>query len=734
MPELDPLKSVLEAVASGRYADPFAVLGPHRDRGRWIVRSFQPQASAVSLIDADGRKLAPMKRIHPAGIFEGGVPGGTDRYLMRVEEGSYCYDLEDPYRFGSPLGELDLHLIGEGTHQRLYDKIGAHCLRLLDVDGVHFAVWAPNALRVSVIGDFNAWDGCRTVMRFHPSVGVWDIFVPGIGLGALYKFELLDAAGRLLPLKSDPFALSCEAAPGNASIVYSSDYVWGDDEWMARQHDAMALDRPQSIYEVHLGSWRRRGVEEHNRRLSYVELADELVDYVCDLGFTHVEFLPLTEYPFDGSWGYQPVGLYAPTQRFGSPDELRYLIDRFHQAGVGVIMDWVPAHFPRDPHGLGRFDGTALYEHEDPRRGEHPDWGTLVFNYGRSEVLNYLVSNALYWADEFHFDGLRVDAVASMLYLDYSREHGEWLPNERGGNENLEAVAFLRRLNEEVHQRNTVTIAEESTAWPAVSRPTYAGGLGFTYKWNMGWMNDALAYMSEDPIHRRYHHDRMTFGLVYAFNENFVLPLSHDEVVHGKGSLLGRMPGDDWQRFANLRALYGYMFGYPGKKLLFMGNEFAQRREWDHDHSLDWHLCEEAPHAGVQRLVRDLNSLYISTPALYEQDYDGGGFEWIDWNDRDNSVFSWLRHDRHGSHAVVVANFTPVIRQGYRVGVPSNVAYAEALNTDAVEYGGSGVGNLGLVRAEAAPSHGREFSLSLTLPPLATLILLPEQAPNGIEV
>jgi 1,4-alpha-glucan branching enzyme len=500
---------------------------------------------------------------------------------------------------------------------------------------------------------------------------------------------------------------------------------------MGRQRDAMALDRPQSIYEVHLGSWRRR-VEEGNRRLSYVELADELVDYVADMGFTHIEFLPLTEYPFDGSWGYQPIGLYAPTQRFGSPDELRFLIDRCHRAGLSVIMDWVPAHFPRDPHGLGRFDGTALYEHEDPRRGEHPDWGTLVFNYGRSEVLNYLVTNALYWTDEFHFDGLRVDAVASMLYLDYSRKSGEWLPNEHGGNENLEAISFLRRLNEEVHQRNSVTIAEESTAWPAVSRPTYAGGLGFTYKWNMGWMNDTLAYMREDPVHRRHHHDRMTFGLMYAFDENFILPLSHDEVVHGKGSLLGRMPGDKWQQFANVRALYGYMFGYPGKKLLFMGNEFAQRREWNHDHSLDWHLCAEPPHAGVQRLVRDLNHLYRSTPSLYERDYDGAGFEWIDWNDRDNSVFSWLRRDQSGGHVVVVANFTPVIRHNYRIGVPSNAAYSEILNSDAVEYGGSGVGNLGLVAAEAAPSHGREFSLSLTLPPLATLILMPRS--TGIDV
>ena len=718
------LTAALDAIVAGRHGDPFAVLGRHRVDGASVVRCFEPDASAVSIIDSNGDVLAPMERVRPEGLFAGEMPGRKRHYRLRIEKGSYHHDVEDPYRFSSPLGELDLHLIGEGTHRRLYDKLGARPMRVQGVDGVHFAVWAPNASRVSVIGDFNGWDGRRTVMRFHPSVGVWDIFVPDIGLGTLYKFELLDTVGRLLPLKSDPFAFYSEAPPGNASVVFSSAYEWGDAEWMARQREAMALDHPQSVYELHCGSWRRR-VEDNNRPLSYVELAEELVDYVCEMGFTHVEFLPLTEHPFDGSWGYQPIGLYAPTQRYGDPDDLRYLIDRCHQAGVGVIMDWVPAHFPRDPNGLGRFDGTALYEHDDPRLGEHPDWGTLVFNYGRSEVQNYLVTNALYWADEFHLDGLRVDAVASMLYLDYSREDGQWLPNEQGGNENLEAITFIRRLNEEVHQRNTVTAAEESTAWPAVSRPTYAGGLGFTYKWNMGWMNDTLAYVSEDPVHRRYHHDRLTFGLIYAFNENFVLPLSHDEVVHGKGSLLARMPGDEWQQFANLRALYGYMYGFPGKKLLFMGNEIAQQREWNHDESLDWHLCDEPQHAGVQRLVRDLNRIYRATPALYERDFDGAGFEWIDWSDRDNSVLTWLRFAHDGSFVVVVSNFTPVVRHDYRVGVPRGGAYREILNTDALDYGGSGAGNLGEADAAAVPATDRPFSLSLTLPPLATIMLEP---------
>ncbi len=713
------------AIADGQDPDPFAVLGPHRDGRACVVRCFQPQAQTVALVDRDGQMLAPMTRIDAAGIFVGRLPSGKRHYRLRIDEGRQrSYDTEDPYRFPSLLGELDLHLIGEGKHQRLYDKLGAHVVRQLEVVGVHFAVWAPNALRVSVIGDFNDWDGRRHVMRFHPSIGVWEIFIPELSAGALYKYELLDAEGRLLPLKSDPLAQYAEPPPGNASIVYESTYEWQDGAWMAKRHEAMDLSKPQSTYEVHLGSWRRR-VEDGNRWLTYRELAAELVDYVREMGFTHIELLPISEYPFDGSWGYQPIGLYAATWRFGEPDDLRYLVDRCHQAGIGVIADWVPAHFPRDPNGLGYFDGTALYEHEDPRRGLHPDWDTLVFNYGRSEVMNYLVSNALFWVDEFHFDGLRVDAVASMLYLDYSREAGEWLPNEFGGRENLEAVAFLRRLNEEVHQRGAVTIAEESTAWPAVSRPTYAGGLGFSYKWNMGWMNDTLSYMREDPVHRKHHHDRMTFGLLYAFDENFILPLSHDEVVHGKRSLLEQMPGDEWQQFANLRAYFGFMYGFPGKKLLFMGSEFAQRQEWDHNRSLDWHVCEEPHHSGIRRLARDLNRLYVATPALYEVDFDAAGFEWIDWGDRDNSVFCWLRRARNGDYVLVVTNFTPVIRNGYRVGVPRSGPYAELLNTDAVDYGGSGIGNLGLVASQDGEYHGHPCSLELTLPPLATLIFKP---------
>jgi 1,4-alpha-glucan branching enzyme len=729
------IRAVLENVTRGCCGNPFAVLGRHRESGGWQVRTYQPHVRSVSVVDTSGKLLSTAEPRYAEGVFIAALPPRKRHYLLRLDDGERRYDVEDPYRFPSPLGELDVHLIGEGRHHRLYEKLGAHPMRLRGVDGVHFAVWAPNASRVSVVGSFNDWDGRRCAMRFHADIGVWDIFLPGVDAGALYKFELLDRDGALLPLKTDPFASRCEPPPGNASIVYASDYKWRDDDWRSSSANATALDRPQSIYEVHFGSWRRR-VEDGSRWLSYRELASELVEYVVDMGFTHIELLPLMEHPFDGSWGYQPIGLYAPTWRYGEPDDLKFFIDACHANGIGVILDWVPAHFPRDEHGLGRFDGTALYEHSDPRRSEHPDWGTLVFDYGRREVVNYLITNALYWADEFHIDGLRVDAVASMLYLDYSREDGEWLPNERGGNENLDAIAFLQRLNEEVHQRRTVTIAEESTAWSGVSRPTYSGGLGFSFKWNMGWMNDTLSYIREDPVHRRYHHDRMTFGLMYAFEENFILPLSHDEVVHGKGSLLEKMPGDDWQKFANLRALYAFMYGYPGKKLLFMGSEFAQRREWTHDHSLDWHLCELPSHRGVQQLVRDLNRLYRSTGALFELDFDPDGFEWIDWSDRDSSVFSWVRRDRHGRHVVVVSNLTPVVRKNYCLGVPTSDQYVEVINTDATEYGGTGVGNFGVVDGERLISHGRPYSLRLTLPPLATLILVPnvsKQIVSGVD-
>jgi 1,4-alpha-glucan branching enzyme len=710
----------MSALTRGRYRDPFAVLGLHKEGGNRIVRTFQPQARSVVLIDAAGNVLQEMQRIHADGLFEAIMPPRKRRYALRVttHDGTTS-DHEDPYRFASSLGDLDLYLIGEGSDQRIYQKLGARVMSLDGVKGTRFAVWAPNASRVSIIGDFNDWDGRRHCMRLHPGNGIWEIFLPGVVGGARYKFELLNMNGRLLPLKTDPYGNFHEPPPGNASIVYDSSFKWRDGEWTARRSMTPALDQPVSIYEVHLGSWRRKDGDGH---FTYRELADELVDYVHDMGFTHIELLPVSEHPFDGSWGYQPIGMFAPTQRFGDPDDFRYFVDRCHAAGIAIIVDWVPAHFPKDEHGLRHFDGTALYEHEDPRKGEHADWGTLIFNFGRREVINYLIGSALYWIDEFHIDALRVDAVASMLYLDYSREEGDWIPNEHGGNENLEAVAFLRRLNTELHAHGASSYAEESTAWPGVSRPVDMGGLGFTYKWNMGWMNDTLSYMSENPVHRKHHHDKMTFGLVYAFDENFVLPLSHDEVVHGKGSLLGRMPGDEWQRFANLRAYLANMFVHPGKKLLFMGSELGQYNEWNHDQSLDWHLLDYDLHRGVQSLVRDLNALYRCTPALHEVDFDASGFEWIDWNDADGSILSWIRRDKSGGYVICITNFTPVIRYDYQLGVPDNCRYEEIMNSDAKKYAGSGISNDELTTSDD-PSHGRPHSIRMTIPPLATLIL-----------
>jgi len=713
------------ALARGTCGDPFAVLGPHRVAGRRLVRTFQPQATQVQLLDATGRERDVMQRVHADGGFVAELPPRLRHYRLRITPRvGQVYDIEDPYRFGSSLGELDLHLLREGSHQQINATLGAQCRRVRGVAGTRFAVWAPNASRVSVVGAFNDWDGRRHVMRLHPGNGVWEIFIPGIAAGEYYKFELLDAQGKLLPLKTDPCAHYFEPPPGNAAIVYTSRYRWRDTEWMARRRVDPALDAPMAIYEVHLGSWRRHPAD-NDSHLSYRELAAELIAYVQDLGYTHIELLPIIEHPFDGSWGYQPIGLYAPTQRFGTPDEFRYFVDQCHAAGLGVILDWVPAHFPRDEHGLARFDGTPLYEHADPRKGEHADWGTLVFDYGRREVINYLIGSALYWINEFHIDGLRVDAVASMLYLDYSRKPGEWQPNEHGGNENLDAVEFIKRLNEAVHENKAITLAEESTAWPGVSRPVYDGGLGFSYKWNMGWMNDTLRYMQEDPVNRKHHHDKMTFGLVYAFNENFVLPLSHDEVVHGKGSLIGRMPGDDWQRFANLRAYYALMYCHPGKKLLFMGGEFAQWAEWNHDQSLDWHLLEHAPHAGVQALIRDLNHLYRNCPALYEQDFIAAGFEWLDLHDRDNSVLAWLRHGRAGQVAACVTHLTPVPRDNYRIGVPMAGLWQVALDSNAAVYGGSGATQAQPVSAEPVAWQGQPYSILMTLPPLATLIIEP---------
>ena len=710
----------LDALVAGQHRDPFAILGPHRSGTSRLVRCLQPEAVTVSLIDGGGKVVAAMEKIHNGGVFEGTLPPRLRRYALRVTSSDGAkFDVEDTYRFPSTLGEMDLYLLGEGSDQHIFRKLGSHITKIGGVSGTRFAVWAPNASRVSVVGDFNSWDGRRHVMRLHPSNGIWEIFVPAASLGANYKYEIQDSNGKLLPLKSDPYAAYHEPPPGNSSIVFDSSYHWKDDAWMSRRSSTPQMDQPISIYEVHPGSWRRK---EDGGYLGYRDLADELVDYVRDMGFTHIELLPVSEHPFDGSWGYQPIGLFAPTQRFGTPDDFRYFVDRCHAADINVIVDWVPAHFPKDEHGLARFDGSALYEHADPRKGEHADWGTLIFNYGRREVVNYLIGSALYWIKELHIDAIRVDAVASMLYLDYSRDDGEWIPNEHGGNENLEAVAFLKRFNSEIHAAGASTFAEESTAWPGVSRPVDAGGLGFTYKWNMGWMNDTLVYMSEDPVHRKYHHDKMTFGLVYAFDENFVLPLSHDEVVHGKRSILGRMPGDEWQQFANLRAYYATLYAHPGKKLLFMGNEIAQQREWDHDQSLDWHLLEQPAHAGVKTLVRDLNHLYRETPALHEIDFNASGFEWIDYNDRENSILSWIRRDRSGGFVVIVANLTPIAREEYSIGVPSPGAYTELLNTDSERYGGSGISNTAL-QTTGHSQHGQADSLSLRLPGLATLII-----------
>ncbi len=730
---------VRNAIAAGTHADPFAVLGMHdTSDGHLVVRACLPGARSVDVIDATtDRTVAGLARVHDDGIFAGVMGQRTERfpYRLRIDWGHEVIEAEDAYRFPPVLGDFDLHLLGEGTHLRIYEKLGAHPRIIDGVDGVAFAVWAPNARRVSVVGDFNSWDGRRHVMRMRHGVGIWEIFIPGIGPGETYKYEIVDPHGNLVPLKADPVGFAAERPPKTASVVHDpSTYEWSDDEWMAHRAERNALGAPMSVYEVHLGSWRRKP-EEGDRYLTYSELADELVPYVKEMGFTHIELLPVSEHPFDGSWGYQPVGLYAPTSRFGTPDDFRAFVDRCHAEGIGVIVDWVPAHFPTDSHGLARFDGTELYEHADPRKGRHMDWGTLIYNFGRREVANFLLSNALFWVDTYHIDGLRVDAVASMLYLDYSRNHGEWVPNQFGGNENLEAVTFLRRLNEVVfgEGRGATTLAEESTAWPMVSRPTYLGGLGFGYKWNMGWMHDTLLYMSKEPVHRRFHHNNLTFSMIYAYDENFVLPLSHDEVVHGKGSLLGKMPGDHWQKFANLRAYLSFMFGHPGKKLLFMGSELAQEREWSHDRSLDWHLLDLPEHAGIQKLLRDLNRVYKATPALYEVDFEPAGGGWIDGQDADQSVIGMLRRSREGKEiAVMVCNFTPVVRRDYRVGVPVGGPYAEQINSDAAEYGGSGVGNLGTVMAEEIPMHGQSYSVNLTLPPLATLILSPVTDEAGV--
>jgi 1,4-alpha-glucan branching enzyme len=722
----------LDAVAAGTDDDPFAILGRHETRlnGRAavVVRTMQPAASQVELVTPDG--VTPMDRRRSAGLFEATVPLkgllSDFVYRLRVHEGSQVREMIDPYQFGQVLSDFDLHLFSEGTHYRAWEKLGSHHATVEGMMGVHFAVWAPNAQRVSVIGDFNHWDGRVHPMRRLVPSGVWEIFVPNLPDGACYKYEVRTGAGHLLE-KADPYAQRFEVPPNTASIIWTDGrYEWGDSEWLRdRPSSEDWRERPMTVYEVHLGSW-RRVPEQGNRYLTYRELADTLVPYVREMGFTHIELMPVMEHPYSGSWGYQVIGFFAPTSRFGTPDDFRYFVDQCHRHGVGVILDWVPGHFPKDQHGLAHFDGTSLYEHADPRKGEHMDWGTLIFNYGRNEVRTFLMSNALYWLEEFHVDGLRVDAVASMLYLDYSRPHGEWIPNQYGGRENLEAVTFLQQLNTETHGRvpGTMTVAEESTSWPAVSRPTYVGGLGFTYKWNMGWMHDILEYVKEDPVHRRWHHGQITFSMLYAFTENFVLPFSHDEVVHGKRSMLDKMPGDLWQKHATLRALYGYMFSHPGKKLMFMGSEFGQWREWNFDSSLDWHLLTDPMHQGLMRWVRDINHTYQREASLHQVDFEPAGFSWIDCNDNDNSVVSLIRRARNPrDFTVMLMNFTPVPRPGYRIGVPEGGWYRELLNSDGEIYGGSNVGNGGGVPADDQPSHGFSHSMTLTVPPLGFVLL-----------
>ncbi len=727
---------VIDALVTGEHGDPFGVLGPHQGPdGMLTVRAFLPDAREATVVPIDASAASePLSLIHRAGLWETTFRAGWPfAYRLRIIDGQgRGYETEDPYRFPPTLTAYDLHLLAEGTHYRIYERLGAHPMRLAGVDGTLFAVWAPNARRVSVVGDWNGWDGRRHPMRLHPGNGIWELFLPSVAEGARYKFEILARSREPIALKADPYAVTFEPdTPRTASVVYDLDgYHWGDADWLAERERRRDLARPMAIYEVHLGSW-RRAPEAGNRFLDYRELGRQLADYVSELGFTHVELLPVMEHPFYGSWGYQTIGYYAPTRRYGSPKDFMALVDHLHQRGIGVLLDWVPAHFPQDAHGLAYFDGTHLYEHEDPRLREHPDWGTRVFNYGRSEVANFLLGNALYWLERYHADGLRVDAVASMLYLDYSRKTGEWLPNMYGGRESLDAIAFVKRLNELVYARHpdALMIAEESTAWPQVSRPVYLGGLGFGLKWNMGWMHDVLEYMGHDPVHRKHHHTRLTFGLLYAWTENFLLPLSHDEVVYGKGSLVRRMPGDDWQRFANLRLLYAFMWAYPGKKLLFMGGEFGQVNEWNHEASLDWHCLDQGPyHRGVQRLVADLNRFYRGEPALYEIDFEPDGFEWMDCHDWERSTLSFVRYARDRRDLVLcVCNFTPVPRHGYRVGVPVGGFYAEVLNTDGEAYGGSNLGNAGGVASEPSPWRGQPHSVVLTLPPLAALWLRPAE-------
>jgi 1,4-alpha-glucan branching enzyme len=725
------------ALLQANHGNPFAVLGQHQTPEATVVRVFRPDAASITIENLEDGSRHPADRVHPDGFFVAVVDGCTERFPYKLHCTAHngdSWSMHDPFSFGVLMGELDLHLFSEGNHMRLYEQLGAHLVEVGGVSGTRFRLWAPNARRVSVVGDFNGWDGRMHTMRRLLPCGIWEIFIPEVQEGAHYKFEVLQSHGAVV-LKSDPFAFFGQHSTSTASLVFNPHrYRWNDQDWMQRRAQQTPHKSPISIYEVHLGSWQRK-VEEGNRYLSYRELAETLLPYVVEMGYTHIELLPVSEHPFDGSWGYQVTGFYAPTSRFGSPDEFRHFVDRCHQAGIGVILDWVPGHFPKDLHGLAQFDGTHLYEHSDPRQGEHREWGTLVFNYGRNEVRNFLVANALFWLDYYHIDGLRVDAVASMLYLDYSRAHGEWVPNVHGGRENLEAIHFLKCFNEAcyAHFPGIMTIAEESTAWPGVSRPTYLGGLGFGLKWNMGWMHDFLSYMQKDPVYRRFHQSDITFSLIYAFHEHFVLVLSHDEVVHGKGSLLAKMPGDRWQKFANLRMFYAWMYAHPGKKLLFMGGEFGQWREWNHNQSLDWHLTQEPAHDGLRRLIQHLNHLYRTEPAFSDQDDSYAGFEWIDFHDSDNSVVTFKRKSATGQILVFVINATPVVRESYRVGVSQEGWYEEIINTDAATYGGSNIGNFGGVHSEPTPWQGRSHSLSLRLPPLA-LVGLKLHVPSQVTL
>ncbi len=729
------MREELQKIIHSMHPDPFEVLGAHivtwGGREAVAIRAFLPDARELSVIRTATGQRYSAKRIHKDGFFEAIIRGESEVFEYRLEEVRFDGTVRtfvDPYSFLPVLSDFDLYLIGEGTHYRKYEKLGAHEWEIGGVRGVFFAVWAPNALRVSVIGDFNNWDGRRHPMRVRGLTGIWELFIPDLKQGDLYKFEVKSRYKGYLAEKSDPYAFCSELRPRSASVVWNTDgYKWRDQHWMEQRSRRNWLESAVSIYEAHLGSW-MRVPEEGDRWLTYTELAERLIPYVKEMGYTHIELLPVSEHPLDESWGYQTIGYFSPTSRHGTPDGFMRFVDECHRSGIGVIIDWVPAHFPKDAHGLGFFDGTALYEHEDPRKGEQQDWGTLVFNFGRNEVANFLIASALFWLDKYHIDGLRVDAVASMLYLDYSRKAGEWVPNTFGGNENLEAVSFLKRFNEITHRYypGIFTVAEESTAWPMVSRPTYLGGLGFSFKWNMGWMHDILTYFSKDPIHRKYHQNMLTFALLYAFTENFILVFSHDEVVHGKRSLLDKMPGDMWQKFANLRLLLAYMYAQPGKKLLFMGGEFGQWSEWDCNRSLDWHLLQYEPHRGLQAFVKEMNGLYSREASLHEVDFSPEGFEWIDFGDYENSIVSFVRKAKDGDDLLLfVFNFTPVPRRGYRIGAPRSGFYAEIMNSDSALYWGSDVGNEGGLSADPIPWHGRLFSLNLTLPPLGALVLKP---------